>query len=78
MEQRDIEAAKRLKNRMWAPALMEFYEAADVVRYFREVRILRNKAALYHKDLIIIPAEKFFSPKVLEEGLLLIDENLKE
>ena len=72
MEERDIEAAKRLKNRMWTPALKDFYESTDVVRYFKEVNIQKDFNRKFKIDAKIIPPESFFTEKILKKRINII------
>lgn len=69
MDKKDIEVAKRLKNTMWTPALKDFYEPEDVVRYYDEISRLDRIPKRYGQEANVMPPNKFFTEDVYTKGM---------
>ena len=76
IENEELLAKIRMKNRGWFPALKGLYEPIDVIRYYNEVDRINQRNT---EQIIIMPPEKFFNSEVLKEGLnLLKSEKIKQ
>lgn len=69
VENDELSAKIRMKNKGWFPTLKEFYEPIDVIRYYNEVDIINQRNT---EQIVILPPEKFFTTDVLKEGLKLL------
>lgn len=69
-ENDELSAKIRMKNKVWFPALKEFYEPEDVIRYYDEVGRINQRVP---EQITIHPPEKFFTTDVLKEGLKLLN-----
>lgn len=70
VENDELSAKIRMKNKGWFPALKEFYEPIDVIRYYNEVGMVNQIGT---ERIAIHPPEKFFTEDVLKEGLKLLN-----
>jgi hypothetical protein len=69
-ENDELLAKIRMKNKGWFPALKEFYEPIDVIRYYNEVDRINKRVS---EQIAIHPPEKFFTEDVLKDGLKLLN-----
>lgn len=78
-EEKELLAKIRMKDKGWYPSLKDFYEPKDVVRYYNETDRINS---FNKKETSILPPDKFFTEKVFQEGLKLLNlekiKNLKE
>lgn len=70
VENDELSAKIRMKNKGWFPALKEFYQPEDVLRYYSEVDRINQRNT---EQIVIMPPEKFFTEDVLKEGLKLLN-----
>lgn len=72
VENDELSAKIRMKNKGWFPALKEFYEPIDVIRYYNEVDRVNQ---LGTERIAIHPPEKFFTTDVFKDGLKLLNSD---
>ena len=64
MDKKDIETAKKMKNKMWLSSLKEFYEPEDVLRYYEEASEIKR----LNPKQKILAAEDLFTDATIKAG----------